>query len=129
MLTNYFKRQTTQATYYAGPAGPYLDAFTSCLEQRDYLHESIRRRLQGAAQFVTWAQTTGCNLRSLSPDTLENFRRHLSKHGQLFRSQGQHSVCWLGAQLLFEFLQAQQLVTSAETSPAAEHPELLKAFE
>jgi len=76
MLTSYFKRQTTQATYYAGPAGPYLDAFTSWLEQRGYLHESIRRRLQGAAQFVTWAQTTGYNLRSLSPDTLENFRRH-----------------------------------------------------
>ena len=29
MLTSYFKRQTTQATYYAGPAGPYFDAFTS----------------------------------------------------------------------------------------------------
>jgi hypothetical protein len=49
MLTSYFKRQTTQATYYAGPAGPYLDAFTSWLEQRGYRHESIRRRLQGAA--------------------------------------------------------------------------------
>ncbi len=129
MLTSYFKRQTTQATYYAGPAGPYLDAFTSWLEQRGYLHESIRRRLQGAAQFVTWAQTTGYNLRSLSPDALENFRRHLSKHGQLFRAQGQHSVRWLGAQLLFEFLQAQQLVASAAISPAAEHPELLTAFE
>ncbi len=67
MLTTYFKRQTTQATYYSGPAGPYLDAFTSWLEQRGYLHESIRRRLQGAAQLVTWTQTTGCNLRSLSP--------------------------------------------------------------
>ena len=29
MLTTYFKRQTTQATYYSGPAGPYLDEFTN----------------------------------------------------------------------------------------------------
>jgi site-specific recombinase XerD len=129
MLTSYFKRQTTQVAYYSGPAGPYLDAFTSWLEQRGYLHESIRRRLQGAAEFVTWAQTTGCPLRSLSPNTLEHFRRHLIQRGQLFRSPGQHSVRWLGAQLLFEFLQAQQIVASDETSPVAEHPELLKAFE
>ena len=129
MLTSYFKRQTTQATYYAGPAGPYLDAFTSWLEQRGYRHESIRRRLQGAAQFVSWAQTIRCNLQSLSPDTLENFRHHLSQQGQLFRSQGQHSIRWLGAQLLFEFLQAQKLVPSAVTVPAAEPPELLTAFE
>ncbi len=25
MLTTYFTRQTTQATYYSGPAGPYRD--------------------------------------------------------------------------------------------------------
>jgi len=25
MLTTYLKRQTTRATYYAGPAGPYLN--------------------------------------------------------------------------------------------------------
>lgn len=50
MLTTYFKRQTTQATYYTEPAGPYLDDFTDWLTQRGYQHETIRRRLQGAAQ-------------------------------------------------------------------------------
>jgi hypothetical protein len=34
MLTTYIKHQTTQATYYAGPAGPYLDEFTDWLAQR-----------------------------------------------------------------------------------------------
>jgi len=129
MLTTYFKRQTTRAAYYSGPAGPYLDEFASWLEHRGYLHESIRRRLQGAAQFVTWAQTTGCQLRSLSPTTLDHFRRHLIKEGQLFHSQRQHSVRWLGAQLFFEYLQAQQIVAVADSSPKAEPPELLKAFE
>jgi len=129
MLTTYFKRQTTQATYYSGPAGPYLDEFTHWLEQRAYRHESIRRRLQGAAQFITWAQTSGCDLQSLSPATLENFRCHLSKHRQLVLSQGQHSVCWLGAQLFFEFLQTQQIIASADTTPEARSPELLREFE
>ena len=129
MLTTYLKRQTTRATYYAGPAGPYLDEFTHWLEQRGYLHETIRRRLQGAAQCVTWAQTAGCHLRSLSPTALENFRHHLAAHGQLFRSRGQHAVCWLGAQLFFEFLQARQILPAAGTAPAARYPELLSTFE
>jgi integrase/recombinase XerD len=129
MLTTYFERQTTRETYYSGPAGPYLDEFTHWLEKRGYRHEPIRRRLQGAAQFVTWAQTIGCNLQSLSPHTLENFRHHLSKHGQLVHSGGQYGVRWLGAQLFFEFLQAHQIVASADTTPEAMHPELLRAFE
>ncbi|MDH3602063.1 MAG: tyrosine-type recombinase/integrase [Candidatus Tectomicrobia bacterium] len=129
MLTTYFKRQTTQATYYSGPAGPYLDEFTHWLEQRGYLHETIRRRLQGAAQFIIWAQVTGCNPPSLSPATLDHFRDHLSKHNQLSRPGGQLSVRWLGAQLFFEFLQDQQIVASADTSPEATPPELLSAFE
>lgn len=128
MLTRYFKRPTTQATSYGGPAGPSLDAFTQWLAQRGYLHESIRRRLQGAAQFVTWAQTPGGHLQSLSPDALEHFRQHLCQQGQLCRAHGQHSVRWLGAQLVFEFLQAQQPVASATRAPAPEPPALLTAF-
>ena len=75
MLTTYFTRQTTRATYYASPAGPYLDAFTHWLAQRGYRHETIRRRLQGATQFVTWAQTTEGGLQACSSTTLERFRQ------------------------------------------------------
>jgi hypothetical protein len=92
MLTTYFKRQTTQAAYYSGPAGLYLDEFTNWLEQRGYRYETIRYRLQGAAQLVAWAQSTGCNLPSLSPETLAHFRHHLSMHDQLSHSGGQLSV-------------------------------------
>ena len=83
MLTTYFSRQTTQTTYYEGPAGPYLDLFTHWLAQRGYRHESIRRRLAGAAQFVTWAQRTGCPLQAISPTTLGRFRSHLAQQNQL----------------------------------------------
>ncbi len=41
MLTTYFKRQTTLATYYAGPAGSYLDGFTDWLAQRGYRLENM----------------------------------------------------------------------------------------
>jgi site-specific recombinase XerD len=129
MLTTYFTRQTTQATYYAGSAGPYLDAFTHWLAQRGYRHETIRRRLQGAAQFVTWAHTTACPLTSLSPTTLERFRHHLAQQGQLRTPGGQHAVRWLGAQHFLAFLQAQQIIAPVEASQETVHPALLEAFE
>lgn len=129
MLATYFKRRTTQATYYSGPAGPYLDAFTNWLEQRGYQHETIRDRLQGAAQFVAWVQTTGCHLPSLSPAILDRFRCHLSNQHQLRYTSGPFSVRWLGAQRFFAFLQDQQLVVLTDTSQEATQPELLSAFE
>jgi site-specific recombinase XerD len=129
MLTTYVKRPTTQTTYYSGPAGSHLDAFTHWLEQRGYRHGTIRHRLQGAAQFVTWAQTTGCPLPSLSPVTLDSFRHHLAQHGQLLHAGGALSGRWLGAQLFFAFLQAQQIIAPVDTVPEAVYPELLSAFE
>src|SRR5713101_8987758 len=129
MLTTYFSRPTTQTTYYAGPAGPYLDRFTHWLAQRGYRHESIRRRLAGAAQFVTWAQTTGCPRQAVSPATLGHFRRYLAQQRQLHRPRGQHSVRWLGAQCFFEFLQAQHIIAPTPVPHDMPHPALLDAFE
>lgn len=129
MLTTYFTRSTTRAQYYAGPAGPYLDAFTQWLAQHGYRQESIRRCVQGAAQFVTWTQTTGCPLSSVSPTTLTLFRQHLSQCRQLLRPIGQHSVRWLGAQRFFTFLQTQQLIPPPPPVPAPALPTLLSAFE
>jgi integrase/recombinase XerD len=129
MLTTYFSRQSTRATYYAGPAGPYLDRFTHWLAQRGYRHESIRRRLAGAAQFATWVQRTGCPLQAVSPATLGHFRRHLVQQHQLLRSRGQHSVRWLGAQCFVEFLQAQHIIAPSLTPHDIAHPALLDAFE
>jgi hypothetical protein len=80
MLTTYFKRQTTLATYYAGPAGPYLDDFTDWLAQRGYQLENIRRRVQGAAQLGIWAQTIGCSLQAFS------LARMVQKHNPCFQA-------------------------------------------
>lgn len=129
MLTTYFKRQTTLATYYAGPAGPYLDDFTDWLAQRGYQLENMRRRVQGAAQLGIWAQTIGCSLQAFSLATLSDFRDYLSSRGQLFYSGGQHSIRWLGAQNFVAYLQAEKLVTPLSASSPAVQPELLQAFE
>jgi site-specific recombinase XerD len=106
-----------------------LDLFTHWLAQRGYRHESIRRRLAGAAQFVTWAQSTGCRLQAVSPTTLGRFRSHLAQQNQLHRPRGQHSVRWLGAQRFFEFLQAQQIIAPPHVPHDVAHPTLLDAFE
>jgi site-specific recombinase XerD len=129
MLTTYFSRPATRTTYYAGPAGPYLDGFTHWLAQRGYRHESIRRRLAGAAQFVTWAHGTGCPLQAVSHATLGHFRRHLAQQHQLHRPGGQHSVRWLGAQCFVEFLQAQHIIAPTHISHDIANPALLDAFE
>lgn len=128
MLTTYFKRQITCATYYAGPAGPYLDEFTDWLAQRGYRQETIRNRLQGASQLCTWVRTNRIRLQSLSPRTLDDFRHYLSDRNRLYLSGGQLSIAWLGAQIFFEFLQAKRLVAS-EIQPTDALPELLGAFE
>ena len=117
MLTTYFKRQTTCATYYAGPAGSYLDEFTDWLAQRGYRQETIRNRLQGASQLCTWVRTNGIRLQSLSPRALDDFRHYLSDRNRLHLSGGQLSIAWLGAQIFFEFLQAKRLVASSEIQP------------
>jgi site-specific recombinase XerD len=129
MLTTYFKRQTTWATYYAGPAGPYLDGFTDWLAQRGYRQKTIRNRLQGASQLGTWAQKTGLRLQSLSTEALNDFRHYLSDRSRLHLSGGQLSIVWLGAQLFLEFLQAKRLVAPTDVLSAALQPELLGAFE
>jgi len=129
MLTAYFKRQTTCATYYSGPAGPYLDEFTDWLAQRGYRQETIRNRLQGVSQFGFWAQTNDIRLQSFSPLALNDFRHYLSNRRRLHLSGGQFSIAWLGAQLFLEFLQAKRLVAPSEVPPAATPPELLGAFE
>ncbi len=129
MLTTYFTRQTTQALYYASPAGPYLDAFTEWLAQCGYRQESIRRCVQGAAQFVTWLQTTEGSLAAASPATLALFRHHLSQCQQLCRPIGQYSVRWLGAVRFVTFLQTHSLSALPTVPSAPELPAVLSAFE
>ncbi len=81
MLSTYIKRLSTQAIYYSGPVGPYLDKFTNWLEQLGCKHETIRHRLLGAAQFGFWAQKTGHSLQSPSAARLSDYSDYLSKRG------------------------------------------------
>jgi len=129
MLTTYFKRQTTCTTYFAGPAGPYLDEFTDWLAERGYRQETIRNRLQGASQLGTWADTNGIRLQLLSPRVLNDFRHYLLDRSQLYLSGGQLSIVWLGAQIFLEFLQAKRLVAPSEVPLVVTQPEILNAFE
>ncbi len=129
MLTTYFKRQTTRATYYSGPAGPYLDEFTDWLVRCGYQQDSIRRRLQGAVQLATWAKAASWDLPSLERGVLADFRRYLSKRGQLLYSSGQRSAHWHGARLFLEFLQAQQIMPPVSDPVQTARPPLLRTFE
>ncbi len=129
MLTTYFKRPTTWATYYASPAGPYLDAFTDKLAQDGYRSDTIRHLLQGAFQFGAWVEQAGNRLQPVSTDALARFHHHLAERGRLRVGAGPFSVCWLGARCFFAFLQTQQKEATPDTEPQTAQPRLLVAFE
>src|SRR5450755_4480794 len=107
MLTAYLKRETTRTSYYASPAGSYLDEFTDWLARCGFHEEVICQYLPGTIRFAAWGEKTYGNLTSLSADALTHFRVHLAKCGRLLYSRGQHSVHWLSAQHFVEFLRLQ----------------------
>jgi hypothetical protein len=67
MLTTYFTRERTRATYAAGPAGPYLDDFSHWLEKRGFTTRTIRRCLCGATQYAAWAEAVGIPVQQTPP--------------------------------------------------------------
>ena len=88
MLTTYFTRERTRATYAAGPAGPYLDDFSHWLEQRGFTTRTIRRCLFGATQFTAWAEAAGIAVQRLEATSLEAFCGYLTQHDQLRYASG-----------------------------------------
>lgn len=129
MLTNYFRRPVTVATYYAGPAGAYLDQFTDWLVKRGYGNDAVRHLLRGATEFANWVQTTGSGLTTLSSGSWVHFCEHLATRNRLHGARGQHSIYWRGAQHFVEFLRAQHGIVAIEVPEQTVLPELVVAFE
>src|SRR5713226_5639182 len=128
-LKTYFKRERTQTTYSAGPAGPYLDDFSHWLEQRGFSTRTVRDRLCGAAQFASWAETAGVAVQGLHMAVLHDFRRYLTQNGQLRYASGNSTARYLGAQHFLTFLRDQGLVSaSAGAAPRPAPPILLREF-
>ena len=114
----YFKRPATLATYYSGPAGPYFDDFIGWLNEQGFQFHTIRRRLYGAAQIADWAAQAGWKLKDLNFAVLEAFGRHLAERGQFRHPGGDHTGCYLGAQLFLQFLIDQGVVCVADETGA-----------
>ncbi|ETX06169.1 hypothetical protein [Candidatus Entotheonella palauensis] len=114
MLKTYFKRERTRITYAAGPAGPYLDEFSHWLEKRGFTPLTIRRCLFGADQFTSWAQTAGIAVQNLDATSLDAFRTHLAKHGQLRYTSGHSTPRCMGAHHFLSFLNAQGPVSAPD---------------
>ena len=99
MLTTYFTRERTRATYAAGPTGPYLDDFSQWLEKRGFTTRTIRRCLFGATQFAAWADAAGIPVPCLDATTLEAFRGYLALQ-QVGRDRAQIRLSALSQRLL-----------------------------
>ena len=129
MLTTYFKLRATVAAYRAGPAGAYLDQFTTWLAKRGYGSDAVRHLLRGATEFATWAQAPRSGLPVLPSGYWRDFCEHLAKRKRLRGARGQHSIYWRGAQQFVEFLRAQHGIVAVEVPEQIAPPELVVAFE
>jgi len=130
MLTTYFTRERTRATYAAGPAGPYLDNFSHWLEQRGVTTRTIRRCLFGATQFTAWAEAAGIAVQSLDATSLEAFCGYLPQHDQLRYASGNPTPRGMGAHHFLTFLRAQGVTAApAAAAPSAAFPTLLNEFQ
>jgi integrase/recombinase XerD len=125
MLTTYFKHPFTLRKLCSGPAGPYLDDFTSHLAQTGYCRDKVRAYLRGTGRLSTWAAQTELTIEHMDLRALALFGRHLDSHGRLRSRRGEYSNTFLGARHFVDFLEAGGLV--ATPTPAVE-PELLTEF-
>jgi len=107
MLTTYFTRERTRATYAAGPTGPYLDDFSQWLEKRGFTTRTIRRCLFGATQFATWAEAASIPVPCLDTTSLEAFRCSLAQHNRLRYASGNPTSHCMGAHHFLTFLSTQ----------------------
>lgn len=128
MLSTYFKRETTCATYYASSAGSYLDEFTDWLTQCGFHEEVIGQYLPGVVEFTDWADATCGNLASCSPDAFSHFRDYLSKRGRLRHPKGPLSITCRGAQHFIEFLRVKHNIGGTVMPPQITQPELFRQF-
>jgi site-specific recombinase XerD len=130
MLTTYFTRERTRATYAASPAGPYLEDFSQWLAQRGFTTRTIRRCLFGATQFTLWAETAGLAVPRLDATHLEAFHSALAQQGQRHYASGNPTSRCMGAQHFLAFLSAQGLISAgAGAAPRSAPPPLLGEFE
>ncbi len=129
MLTTYFRRLATCSTYYAGPAGPYLDEFTNWLAKQGFDSDAIRHFVLGATKFANWIHINGGCLTSLPTDVWSMFCAHLNEQGWLYREKGQHTIYWRGARHFVKFLCDQYEICADRTKTERIQPELVTMFE
>jgi site-specific recombinase XerD len=79
MLETFFSAPKTLRRLRCGPTGPYIDSFAGALESAGYSKASAIRYLRNAAHLGQFLQRNGGDLAALDANTLQSFRRHLSR--------------------------------------------------
>jgi site-specific recombinase XerD len=122
MLTTYFKSSLSLARYRSGPAGPYLDDFSTWLEEQGYRQISVRRHIREAAHFADWTKTEGLSVQKCDRETLNKLRKHLSENSSLRKC----THLYQSARVFVSFLEATGIIAPPTTQQQA--PELLREF-
>jgi len=88
MLTTFFVRPSVLARLESGPAGPYLPAFASQLQQQRYAPDTIRQYLRSVDAFGRWLHAQGVLLTELEDHHLTRYLAHVGRRPLRARAQG-----------------------------------------
>jgi site-specific recombinase XerD len=70
---------------YAGPLGPFIDAFSGQLQQHGYSRRSIRHKIQTAANFSHWLKRHGLNADDVGANQQNRFLIYRKRLGRCTR--------------------------------------------
>ena len=128
MLTTYFTRERTRATYAAGPAGPYLDDFSHWLEQRGFTTRTIRRCLFGQRSLPRGPRPLASRYNAWRPQALRRSAVILPSTTNCGMRQGIHPRR-MGAHHFLTFLMAQGMTAAPAARRRVPPSPLLNAFQ
>jgi len=126
MLITYFKSALALARYRSGPAGPYLDDFSTWLEDQGYRRIGVRRHIREVAHFADWAKTEGLSVQKCDREALSKLRNHLSESSYLRYRNGNYTHLYQSACVFVRFLEVSNIVAPPTTPQQV--PELVQEF-
>lgn len=104
------KSSRTIEKYQSQIASPYLEDFVSWLESQGYARMCIKRKIEGAVNFVSWAKRKKLAINRLDQLTLAKFRRHLVRRKSLRYPSGRYNRVYLNARIFVSFLESRGVV-------------------
>jgi site-specific recombinase XerD len=118
MLTTFFVRPSVLARLESGPAGPYLPAFASQLQQQRYAHNTICQHLRSVDAFGRWLHAQGVLLTDLEDHHLTCYLVQVGRRPLRSRARGGSPHAAAALPRFFTFLRSHGVLKPQRALPA-----------